>query len=108
MTTAEELLREIKDLLAEIKKIVGELLEVEKRSHEAREKYYRETAEVVEKSHPVPIAPIEMPESHPWFPEFIASMGLTMNVYYAYDPFTKDALRKAFVHWVAEKEKRKK
>jgi hypothetical protein len=108
VTTAEELLREIKDLLAEIKKIVEELLEVEKRSHEAREKYYRETAEVVEKSHPVPIAPIEMPENHPRFPEFVASMGFTMSQYWALDPLTKRALRQAFVHWLAEKEKRKK
>jgi DNA-binding MarR family transcriptional regulator len=42
---AEELLRETKDLMAEVKKMVKELLEEEKRSHRAREEYYRQTAE---------------------------------------------------------------
>jgi hypothetical protein len=53
------------------------------------------------------VAPPELaPEQHPQFPEFVASMGFTMAEYWGLDLFTKRALRQAFIHWLAEKEKR--
>jgi hypothetical protein len=56
---------------------------------------------------PPGIAPPELaPEQHPQFPEFIASAGFTMAEYWGLDLFTKAALRQAFIHWLAEKEKR--